>query len=180
MANLLTAVRLSLALPVAAGFAYPESLSGWLLLLLIMVACLTDFFDGKLARATDTASARGQLFDHATDFIFVTCGLIGCAISGLINPYLPAFILIAFSQYVMDSYYLYRQKELRMSFLGRWNGILYFGPLVLLATARLELGQDLKDLMERFASLFAWVLLISTIFSIIDRAAAPIRHNFSK
>ena len=50
------------------------------------------FFDGKVARAKNTASARGQLFDHSTDFIFVTSGLAGCAFSGLINPYLPVLL----------------------------------------------------------------------------------------
>ena len=75
MANLLTAVRLALSIPVTLGFAYSEFLSGWVVLLLILIACLTDFLDGKVARATNTASARGQLFDHSTDFIFVTTGL---------------------------------------------------------------------------------------------------------
>ena len=175
MANLLTAVRLVLAIPVALGFASSEFLSGWVLLLLIIIACVTDFFDGKLARATNTASAKGQLFDHTTDFIFVTLALTGCAVFGLINPYLPALILIAFSQYVIDSYYLYKQKELRMSFLGRWNGILYFGPLVFLAVARLGLGEDSKELMELIGSIFAWILSASTLLSIIDRGLAPLR-----
>ena len=63
MANLLTAVRLALTVPVTLEFAYNGLLSGWVLLLLIMLACVTDFFDGKVARATNTASAKGQLFD---------------------------------------------------------------------------------------------------------------------
>ena len=177
MANLLTAVRLVLAIPVALGFANSGFLSGWVLLLLIIIACLTDFFDGKLARATNTTSAKGQLFDHTTDFIFVTLALTGCAIFGLINPYLPALILIAFSQYVIDSYYLHKQKELKMSFLGRWNGILYFGPLIFLAVSRLGLGEDSKELMEQMGSIFAWILSASTLLSIIDRGLAPLRRS---
>ena len=176
MANLLTAVRLALSIPVALGFAYNGFLSGWLVLLLILIACLTDFFDGKIARAKNTASARGQLFDHSTDFIFVTSGLAGCAFSGLVNPYLPVLILIAFSQYVIDSYYLYKQKELRMSSLGRWNGILYFGPLLFLALSKIELGEDFKEFMELVGSITAWILSGSTLLSIIDRSLAPLRE----
>ena len=175
MANLLTAVRLALSIPVALGFAFSGFLSGWVILLLILSACLTDFFDGKIARAKNTASARGQLFDHSSDFIFVTSGLAGCAFSGLINPYLPVLILIAFSQYVIDSYYLYKQKELRMSFLGRWNGILYFGPLLFLAFSKIELGEDFKEFMELVGSIMAWILSGSTLLSIIDRSLAPLR-----
>ena len=176
MANLLTAVRLALSLPFKLGFAYTEFLSGGVVLLLIVIACLTDFLDGKVARATNTASARGQLFDHSTDFIFVTTGLAVCAFSGLLNPYLPVLILIAFSQYVIDSYYLYKQKELRMSFLGRWNGILYFGPLLFLALSKIELGEDFKEFMELVGSITAWILSGSTLLSIIDRSLAPLRE----
>ena len=175
MANLLTAVRLVLATPVAFGFAVNGLLSGPILLLLISLACLTDYLDGKIARATNSSSAKGQLFDHTTDFIFVTSGLAGCAIAGLINPYLPAFIVIAFSQYVIDSYFFYREKELRMSFLGRWNGILYFGPLVLLSMSRVKLGIDFEEIMEAAASFSAWILLVSTLLSILDRSLAPLR-----
>ena len=177
MANLLTAVRLALSIPVALGFAYSGFLSGWVILLLILIACLTDFFDGKIARTKNTASARGQLFDHSTDFIFVTSGLVGCAFSGLINPYLPVMIIIAFSQYVIDSYYFYKQKELRMSFLGRWNGILYFGPLIFLAFSKIELGENFKDFMELVGSIIAWILSGSTLLSIIDRSLAPLRDS---
>ena len=177
MANLLTAVRLALSIPVTLGFAYSEFLSGWVVLLLILIACLTDFLDGKVARAKNTDSARGQLFDHSTDFIFVTSGLAGCAFSGLINPYLPVLILIAFSQYVIDSYYLYKQKELRMSFLGRWNGILYFGPLLFLAFSSIKLGKDFEEFMGLAGSIFAWILTGSTLLSIIDRGLAPLRDS---
>ncbi len=45
-------------------------------------------------------------FDHVTDFIFVTSGLAGLAIAGNISPLLPVLIAVAFSQYVLDSYFI--------------------------------------------------------------------------
>ncbi|NKB35488.1 MAG: hypothetical protein GKR91_20500 [Pseudomonadales bacterium] len=177
MANLLTAIRLLLVIPVAWSFADESLLPGWLLLLLILLAIATDYFDGKVARATNTASAKGQLFDHGTDFLFVTTGLAGCALAGVTNPYLPALIVIAFSQYVLDSHYLFHQKDLRMSILGRWNGIFYFAPLLIIACARLGLGQDVSDVLETAASVIAWLLLVSTILSIFDRTIAPLRTS---
>ena len=173
MANLLTAIRLFLAIPVALAFTKEGLISAALLIGMLILAVLSDYVDGKVARATGTSSAKGQIFDHGTDFLFVTSGLIGCSISGTITPILPALITIAFLQYILDSYYLYRQKELRMSYLGRWNGILYFGPLFVVAFSRLELGRDFSEFMEFIASIFAWFLLASTGLSIIDRAIAP-------
>ncbi len=176
MANLLTAIRLLLIVPVAWGIADAEQMSGLVLLLLLLIAILTDYFDGIVARATHTASARGQLFDHGTDFLFVTTGLAACAYAGITNPYLPPLIVLAFAQYVLDSYYLFRQKVLRMSFLGRWNGIFYFAPLLIVAFARLGLGQDVRDVLEMLAALVVWALVISTVLSIVDRSIAPLRQ----
>ena len=147
-----------------------------MLLLLIFVAIATDYFDGIVARATQTASEKGQLFDHGTDFLFVTSGLGGCAYAGLINPVLPWVIVLAFTQYVLDSYYLHHQRDLRMSFLGRWNGIFYFAPLIIIACSRSGLGRDVSDVLEHLAALVAWILLVSTILSIFDRAIAPMRR----
>ncbi|MEX2130332.1 MAG: CDP-alcohol phosphatidyltransferase family protein [Pseudohongiellaceae bacterium] len=180
MANLLTGIRLLLIFPLTWEFARPGFMSPWLLLLLLGVAIATDYFDGVVARRTNTASAAGQLFDHSTDFLLVTSGLAGLAWAGLITPILPPLIVIAFSQYVLDSHFLYRQKNLRMSYIGRWNGIFYFVPLCLIAFSRLELLSAVADLLETLALIIAWLLVLTTIISIIDRAIAPLRHKTEK
>ena len=56
MANLLTAIRLLLIVPVTWSLADPLIIQGQVLLLLIFVAIATDYFDGIVARATQTAS----------------------------------------------------------------------------------------------------------------------------
>ena len=173
MANLVTGLRLLLAVPAALAFAQPEFLSPPLLLTLVSIAIATDFADGIVARRTDTASARGQLFDHATDFLFVTSGLAGAAIAGHVTAALPILIVVAFSQYVLDSYFLHREKQLRMSFLGRWNGMLYFVPLVLIAASRLAWMASVAETFSTLISLLSYLLVLSTIASIIDRAIAP-------
>ena len=137
MANLLTLLRLLLALPVGWAMADSEFLPAWALALCLLAAITSDYLDGKIARSLGVASARGQIFDHSTDFLFVTSGLAGAVYADLVPEILPILIMVAFSQYVLDSYFLYRQKNLRMSFLGRWNGVFYFGPLLLISFARL-------------------------------------------
>ena len=64
-----------------------------------------------------------------------------------------------------------------MSFLGRWNGILYFGPLVLLSMSKVKLGIDFEEIMVAAASFSAWILLASTLLSILDRSLAPLRKS---
>ena len=177
MAHALTAVRLLLVVPVAVAFARPEFLDPGVLLALLCVAIATDYLDGRVARMTGTASPNGQLFDHCTDFMFVTSALAGAALAGLVTPILPALIFIAFVQYVVDSYYLYRQKQLRMSVIGRWNGILYFVPLVVISVSRLSLFRDAASLLTLTAGGLGYALVLSTVGSVIDRAVAPIRDK---
>ena len=174
MADLLTTLRLLLIPPLALAMANPGFLPPALVLLLLLVAIATDYFDGRIARASGRASPRGQLYDHATDFLFVTVCLAALAAAGLLSFLLPVLIIIAFSQYVADSYWLYRQRELRMSFLGRWNGILYFGPLLLVACGRLV--PETAVLLDA-AVVLSQLLILSTLASIADRALAPIRNR---
>lgn len=173
MANALTAVRLALVLPVAAAIARPDTLAPGVLAVLLVVAIASDFLDGPVARRTGTASARGMLFDHTTDCLFVTGGLAGAAIAGSITPILPVLIPLAFGQYVVDSYVWSRRRQLRASFLGRWNGILYFVPVVLIAASRLPFPTGFASLLRLAAGIFGYLLVLSTVLSMIDRATTP-------
>ena len=173
MANTLTAVRLVLVLPVAVALAHPTLLAPGAVALMLAVAIASDYVDGPIARRTGTASARGMLFDHATDCLFVTGGLTGAALAGSITPILPALIPFAFGQYVVDSYVWSRRRHLRASFLGRWNGILYFVPIVLLAIARLPVPPRFASFLDHAAGALGYVLAASTVASMIDRATTP-------
>lgn len=179
MADLLTAIRLLLVIPVALAIADAEFLASWQLAALIAAAIATDYFDGKVARALNTASARGMLFDHGTDFVFVTTSLFALSTSGLTSVVLPTLIVIAFSQYVLDSYFLFKQKQLRMSFLGRWNGVLYFVPLVLISVSRLDSFEFAVEFLHTLITLVSYALILSTLASIADRAIAPLRQKHS-
>jgi phosphatidylglycerophosphate synthase len=177
MANALTAVRLALALPVAVALARPERIAPGVVAIFVGLAIVADFLDGAVARSQGTASAFGMLFDHSTDCLFVTSGLTGVAIAGSITPLLPALIPLAFGQYVVDSYVWHRQRQLRASFLGRWNGILYFVPIVLVAASRLPFPAGFTSLLRLAAGVLAYLLVASTVMSMLDRATTPFRSR---
>ena len=172
MAHVLTLTRLLLVAPVAVAFARPELLDPRVVFVLLCVAVATDFWDGRVARMTETASAWGQLFDHGTDFVFVTAALAGAAMAGLVTPILPVLIAIAFCQYVMDSYLLHREKQLQMRSIGRWNGIFYFVPLLVISVSRLGLSRNTVALLMLAAGSLCYALVASTVVSVVDRAIA--------
>ncbi|MGH9143264.1 MAG: CDP-alcohol phosphatidyltransferase family protein [Vicinamibacterales bacterium] len=175
MAHALTAVRLLLVLPVAAAVARPTLLTPGIVALMLVVAIASDYLDGPVARRTGTASAKGMLFDHTTDCLFVTGGLTGAALAGSITPILPALIPFAFGQYVVDSYLWSHRRQLRASFLGRWNGIFYFVPIVLIVIARLPVPPRSASLLDHAAGGLGYLLAASTVASMVDRATTPVR-----
>ena len=177
MAHALTALRLLCAAPFAWLMAQPGPGAARAAGVLIVIAIVTDLLDGPVARRTRGASARGRVFDHTTDFVFVTAGLFGGAASGAVPFVLPALIVVAFTQYVIDSYWLHRERELRMSALGRWNGILYFVPLCVEVGVRVGLATDLGlGWLGSLVPWIAWALVATTVASIADRAFAVSRR----
>jgi phosphatidylglycerophosphate synthase len=180
MANALTAIRLALVAPIAWALARPGFMPAAAVALLLLVAIASDVLDGAVARKRGTASAGGMLFDHSTDCLFVTGGLIGAAVAGAVTPILPALIPLAFGQYVVDSYVWSRRRQLRASYLGRWNGILYFVPIALVVSARLPFPAAFASLLRTATELLGYLLVASTIASMLDRATTPFKSAGSQ
>lgn len=164
MANALTTLRLLLVAPFAYFMAKANERSAAIALIIWLVALATDFLDGPIARRRRTVSAASRLFDHATDFLFVASGMFAGAARGAFPWVLPACVTAAFAQYVIDSYWIHRHAGLRGSWLGRYNGILYFIPPAMDAVIRLGTA-----FLRPVLTLLVWLLVASTIVSIGQR-----------
>jgi phosphatidylglycerophosphate synthase len=168
-ANGLSAIRLIAAGPCA--WAIVES--QWLMAAcLFMIAVITDLADGYVARRFDMESALGGLIDHSIDAIFVTVALGAFALRDALPMILPLLVAISFIQYVLDSNVL-TGRALRSSFLGRWNGIAYYG------LAGIPIGLALLEInliAPGWIMAAGWILVASTVVSMLDRAQALIRQ----
>ncbi len=164
MANALTAVRLLLVLPFAFFMAKGDRESAIFALVGWVVALITDFLDGPLARRRGTVTAFSGTFDHTSDFLFVTSGLYAGALRGAFPWVLPVLITAAFAQYMIDSYWIHRHAKLRGSKLGRYNGILYFVPSLLDILIRLGL-----HLLQPLLTILVWLLVLTTLLSMAER-----------
>ncbi len=164
MANALTALRLLLVIPFAFFMTKGDLRSAVIALIIWVAALITDFLDGPIARRRGTVTPWSGTFDHTTDFLFVTSGLFAGAFRGVFPWILPVLIVAAFSQYVIDSYWIHRQAKLRGSKLGRYNGILYFVPPCVEILIRLG-ARWLQPLL----TILLWVLVLSTLVSMGQR-----------
>ena len=61
-----------------------------------------------------------------------------------------------------------------MSKLGRWNGIFYFIPILVIACSRTAPFSGVADILNVAVFVLGWMLVLSTVLSILDRAMAPL------
>ena len=132
--------------------------------LLLILAILSDIFDGRIARRKKQDSAFGGLLDHSCDAFLVAVLLFVLSKTHGIPLFLPLLVLGSFLQYVLDSKALSGHK-LRTSFLGRSNGIAYY---VLASICIFTEGLGI-NLSGNLFIVFAWVLISSTIVSMSER-----------
>jgi CDP-diacylglycerol--glycerol-3-phosphate 3-phosphatidyltransferase len=164
MANALTALRLLLVIPFAYFMTKGDVRFALFALVVWAVALISDFLDGPIARRRGTVTAWSGTFDHTTDFLFVTSGLFAGAFRGVFPWILPILIVAAFSQYVIDSYWIHRHAKLRGSKLGRYNGMLYFVPTCMEIIIRLG-----AHWLQPLLTILVWMLVSSTLVSMAQR-----------
>ena len=85
MANLITLARIGLIIPFIVSFTWN---AGWNMnaaLIIFVVAALTDFLDGWVARARNETSALGAALDPLADKLLITAALILLARNGVIT-----------------------------------------------------------------------------------------------
>ena len=131
---------------------------------LLILAILSDIFDGRIARRKNQDSAFGGLLDHSCDAFLVAVLLFVLSKTHGIPLFLPLLVLGSFLQYVLDSKALSGHK-LRTSFLGRSNGIAYY---VLASICIFTEGLGI-NLSGNLFIVCAWVLISSTLISMSER-----------
>lgn len=95
MANILTFGRIALIVPFVAVFLWDASWNMKAAFVVFVVAALTDFFDGWVARARRETSALGAAIDPVADKLLIAAALILLVRNGIIHgPGVIAVIVI--------------------------------------------------------------------------------------
>jgi len=91
--NLLTLVRIGLVPVMVAALLWPTPAARGVAAFAFLVACITDFFDGWLARRHGVTTALGQLLDPLADKLIVAAALIMLAAVPP-EPRVPAWMVV--------------------------------------------------------------------------------------
>jgi CDP-diacylglycerol--glycerol-3-phosphate 3-phosphatidyltransferase len=90
----LTGARMVLCIPIAAAFFFFESVTAhWIVGVLFIIASITDYFDGALARRFNATSTMGKFMDPIADKILVATVLIMLIPTHRIGPVVVLILL---------------------------------------------------------------------------------------
>src|SRR5215468_2837926 len=110
----------------------------WWALGLLAAAGLSDWLDGKIARAMNQQSRIGELLDPAADRLYIVCTVVALAIRAIIGWWLVA--VLAVRELMLGVVLLVLRRRgygpLRVSFVGKAAtlSLLYAFPLLFLGS----------------------------------------------
>jgi len=136
--NAITLVR-ALGIP-AFLYTYLHSHRPLLSFFILVIGALTDYFDGKVARALGQESKLGAALDPAIDRAYIAATVFALAIESVIPWWLLA-ILVARDIWLAVILYFYRRRTgllFQVTYLGKAAtfNLLYAFPFLLLAGER--------------------------------------------
>lgn len=171
--NLLTAARFAAVALLLAAWYLPPPYGLWLPLLLVLLACLTDFLDGFLARRWQVESELGRLLDPNADKLLIAAALVLLATQGLAHPVAVALILCrelfvsALREYMAE-----KQRVIHVTPLAKWKTATQMTAVLVLLLAY-ALGS--ADIALAGAALL-WLAMALTLLTGWDYACGAWRH----
>ena len=123
--NLLTGFRIAAIPALVAAFYLDPPWSDWLPLMLFVLAAVTDWFDGFLARAWNAGSKLGQFMDPIADKLLVVAVILMLTVTGDIAGYhvVPAIAILCREMFVsgLREFLAFRQIGMPVSRLAKWK-----------------------------------------------------------
>lgn len=110
-----------------------RTLPWWLLLSCFMVIVLTDFLDGKIARAYNCKSSIGAVLDVSADSIYIFISLIVLNAYHIIPIWFTIIVILKLIDFIISSWLFSSGKKgyFIFDFLGKFTvGGFYFIPVL--------------------------------------------------
>ena len=167
-ASYITSLRIVLIIPIIILTYAQSTLFNFLALFLFIIAGLTDYFDGFIARKINEETSLGALLDLLADKLLVCLILIWLI---FLNPYLsyiiPALIIItrelvisALRQFLIEKKKL---KGLKVSYIAKSKT-----TLQIICISLIIISPEFGNLFALFSFSLLWVTSLLSIFSLYD------------
>jgi cardiolipin synthase len=177
--NILTYGRIAAAPLVGATYYIPGNWGPWIAFTIFVIASVTDYFDGYLARAWKQQSALGRMLDPIADKLLVSVAILVLAVDGMFDGWSWWAAVIILMREVFVSGLREFLAELRVSLpvtrLAKWKT-----TMQLIAVAALLIAPALQGARQGFiiniGLTFFWATALVTLYTGYDYFRAGLRH----
>jgi cardiolipin synthase len=177
--NLLTYGRIAAAPLVGATFYIPGNRGYWIAFIIFVIASVTDYFDGYLARAWQQQSALGRMLDPIADKLLVAVSILILVADDTLAHWSIWAAIIVLMREIFVSGLREFLAELRVSVpvtrLAKWKT-----TMQLVAIAALLIAPALQGAKSGFiinlGLAFFWAAAIVTLYTGYDYFRAGLKH----
>ena len=163
---------------VACLFWPDENALRWTALGLFILAAITDFFDGYLARAWEQQSALGRMLDPIADKLLVSAVLMILVADGTIKSWSIWAAIVILCREILVSGLREFLAELKVSVpvskVAKWKTTMQMIALGFLIAGRA--GELILPGTTRIGLVLLWVSAILTLYTGWDYLKAGIKH----
>lgn len=138
------------------------SANKWIVLALFVVASLTDWLDGKIARAHNLVTNFGKFMDPLADKLLVCSAMICLVEMGKLSAWIV--IVIISREFIISGFRLIASDSgivIAASFWGKFKTVFQMAMIIVLIA-------DLGGVFDYVSSAFVWIALVLTIISLLD------------
>lgn len=167
--NLLTYGRIIAVPVVAALLLVPGPAARWAAVIIFVVAAVSDFFDGYLARTLNQTSALGRMLDPIADKLIVAALLVALAADGTItglNVLAAVFILMREIFVSGLREFLGGTVVIHVSQVAKWKTTAQLVSISVLLVA--PLAETAAPAVETLGLVVLWVAAALTVYTGID------------
>ncbi len=177
--NILTYGRIAAAPLVGATYYIPGNWGPWIAFSIFLVASVTDYFDGYLARAWQQQSALGRMLDPIADKLLVSVAILVLAVDGMFDGTSFWAAVIILMREIFVSGLREFLAELRVSVpvtrMSKWKT-----TMQLIAVAALLIAPALQGARQGFiinlGLTFFWATAVVTLYTGYDYFRAGLKH----
>lgn len=180
--NLLTLSRIVI-IPIFVGLLLVgEPWASWIAFALFVLAALTDWFDGWLARRQKTVSNLGRFLDPVADKLLVAAAVVMLVAAGL-APAVAAVIILCRELMVsgLREFLAESRVGLPVSRLAKWKTTVQLAALsVLLVAAAMAPEPDVAAMLAWIGAGLFWLAALLSLFTGWDYLRAGLGPMLSK
>ncbi len=175
IANILTMSRIAAIPLIAALLFFDQPALRWIAFALFAIACITDFFDGYIARRMAQVSALGRFLDPIADKLVVAAILMVMTAHGEVRGWvvLPALIILCREILVsgLREYLAELKVRLPVSMLAKWKT-----TMQMVAMGFLIVGDVVAWPVQSFGEALLWIAAGLTLLTGYDYLRVGLKH----